>query len=180
MTSSTTIELQPVPLSSEAFAPFGDVISGQSDNSDQMNGSAYNRFLDLAEIDIGDADINRVQVNIVECNQPETFPYLLHSMERHPESSQMFFPLFDHDYLVAVAPSGLEIDRAAIRLFIASCNQGINYHRGTWHMPMLGIAKGDRFLMVERNAMHLNCDVLKFKTYHLKLSLPSSIDVAIT
>ena len=175
MTDPKLMELEQLPLSSNAFSLFGDVVCGDSDSSDFMNGSAFERFLDLAQVDIGDPTLNRVQINIVECKQPQGFPFLLGAMECHPNSSQLFFPLFDHDYLVAVAPAGQGIDRDGVRLFKATANQGVNYHRGVWHMPMLGIAKGDRFLMVERNNMNANCEVIHFDGYQVKIELPSSL-----
>lgn len=169
------IELKPTRLTKEAFEQFGDVISHEGDAGDVMNGSTFDRFLDLAEVDVGDKVSNRVQVNIVECKEPEQYPYFLTLMEKHPYSSQMFYPLFDHEYLVAVAPPGSEVIQSEIQLFVASATQGVNYRKGTWHMPMLGISKGDRFLMVERNRMQTNCELHKFNDYRLRVDLPLSI-----
>jgi len=173
------ISLIPKRLTPAAFAPFGDVISTHDDGnamvSETMNGQAFNRYLNLAHIDIGDAPASRAQIGLVECNEPEHYPYMLTAMEKHPQSSQLFYPLFKHDYLVAVAPAAEKIESASIELFQAASDQGINYSKNTWHMPMLGIAKGDKFLMVERNDMHLNCDVYEFPDYQLKIELPDQI-----
>lgn len=185
MNKCNAITLIPAALTAEAFAPYGDVVSGEGAASELMNGRAYERHLDLANIDIGSGSAHRVQLGLVECNEPEVYPYCLKAMERHPESSQLFYPLFDHDYLVAVAPASNSaeinnIDPSSIELFLASSKQGINYRRGVWHMPMLGIAKGDRFLMVERNDMHLNCEIYTFPTYQLIIELPLSITAAVS
>lgn len=171
MTEVNVLDIVPEKLTCSAFAPFGDVVSDEVGKGDLMNGRTYDRFLDLAQIDIG-SDDHRVQVNIVECNTPDASPYHLKLMERHPESSQLFYPLFDHDYFVAVAPAGDTVTAEGIRLFRASSGQGVNYHRGTWHMPMVGICAGDRFLMVERDNMHSNCDLFEFINFSVRIELP--------
>jgi len=53
-------------------------------------------------------------------------------MERHPKSSQTFFPLKDKPYLVVVAPPG-ELDMDKAETFLLQPDQGVSYHRGTWH-----------------------------------------------
>lgn len=170
-----TVSLNSEPLTNAAFTPYGDVVSSAGDADEFMNGAAYARYLNLAYIDLGEQAESRVQLGLVKCHTPEQFPYMLRAMEKHPDSSQLFYPLFNHDYLIAVAPAGEQIVLNSIKLFCARADQGINYHRGIWHMPMLGIAKGDQFLMIERNDMHDNCEVYEFDQVQLKIELPDSI-----
>lgn len=70
-------------------------------------------------------------------------------MERHPLSSQLFFPLGDNPYLVVVAPQG-EFDPQDIRAFVAQPNQGVNYHPGVWHHYSLALNEPSDFLVIDR------------------------------
>ena len=57
-----------------------------------------------------------------------------HPIERHGEASD----------LVAFATNG---------------RQGITYHRGTWHMPLIAFESGQQFLIVDYTGDEPNCDV---------------------
>jgi len=169
-----TVSIAPTILNSKAFMPFGDVVSMEGNQSEYMN-DTFSRYSNLAEVDLGDEILSRVNIGLAKCNAPKIYPYELTYMEKHPQSSQMFFPLFDHEYLVAVAPPGDVVHEKDIRLFIVSPMQGINYRPNIWHMPMLGIAKEDSFLMVERSDMHLNCELYVFPDFKIEIELPLSI-----
>ena len=78
-------------------------------------------------------------------------------MERHPLSSQAFYPLSGYPFLVAVAPPG-DLDVSTIEVFLASSDQGVNYHPGTWHHYCLALHQGSDFLVVDRIADDENCD----------------------
>jgi ureidoglycolate lyase len=92
-------------------------------------------------------------------------PVSIRSMERHPLSSQAFFPLSEQPYLVVVAPQG-EFDPLAIRAFIAQPSQGVNYHPGTWHHYSLALHSVSDFLVVDRidsgKSSDDNCDEVDF------------------
>ncbi len=79
-------------------------------------------------------------------------------LERHPKGSQAFIPLSGNPYLVVVAPIGDEPDPNTIRAFYAKGSQGINYHKGVWHHPVLALEEKDQFLIVDRDGEGPNCD----------------------
>ncbi|MFT4799045.1 MAG: ureidoglycolate lyase, partial [Candidatus Azotimanducaceae bacterium] len=83
-------------------------------------------------------------------------------MERHPLSSQAFMPLSGHPFLVVVAAPG-ELDPAGITAFLASPQQGVNYHAGTWHHYCLALESTSDFLVVDRIADDENCDEVQLK-----------------
>ncbi|MDP6531190.1 MAG: ureidoglycolate lyase [Arenicellales bacterium] len=137
----------PKRLTSQAFAPFGDVIEARDSSAMMINRDTSTRFHDLAAIDV-DADDGRALVNIFRAT-PYPAPLLIRMMEKHPLGSQLFMPLEGQAYLVAVAPPSAKVVPGDISVFIALGNQGVNFRPGTWHHPLLALAPQD-FLVIDR------------------------------
>jgi len=97
-----TITLVPKLLTSERFAPFGDVIESVVDRTAAMNAERFERFDDLCKLDM--ADDGRVAVSIARCRVATALPYRLDMVERHPLGSQAFVPLGPSRMIVVVAP----------------------------------------------------------------------------
>ena len=136
-------------LTSEAFAPFGDVISvGDTARQFSINEGFATRFHDLAHIDVMDQG-GRPILNIFRA-VPRVLPMQLRVMERHPLGSQAFVPLSQRSYLVVVAPASTTLEPAQIRCFLAQAGQGVNYAKGTWHHPLIAIESTSDFLVVDR------------------------------
>ncbi len=158
MTSTATLEkvtLTAAPLTAEAFAPYGDVIESVGEPIPINQGKGW-RYLDLARIDVT-AEGGHAGVSRVTC-APEALPVPLRLMERHPLGSQVFTPVDGQRYLVVVAPAGDPPTVASLRAFIATGKQGVNYHRGTWHHPMIALDQRCDFLEVHRVGPGKNCD----------------------
>ncbi|OZG70138.1 ureidoglycolate hydrolase [Hahella sp. CCB-MM4] len=146
----------PQPLTREAFAPYGDVIEIHDQAKVlEINQGYTQRFHDLANVDVA-AQGGRPLINIFR-STPLPSPLLLEVMERHPLSSQAFIPLNQRPYLVAVAAPG-ELDPREIQVFLAGPNQGVNYHKGTWHHFCLALDEVSDFLVVDRGGEGDNCD----------------------
>ncbi len=142
------LELQPEPLNRENFKIFGDVIEvREGDTHRLINEGFTQRFHDLAQLDLL-AENGQVCLSIFR-SMPQKLPLTLKQMERHPLSSQCFYPLSANPYLVMVAPAGKLVE-SNIRVFIASANQGVNYHAGTWHHYSLALNDSSDFLVVDR------------------------------
>lgn len=145
----------PRPLTAEAFAPYGDVISAR-DGVEQypINYGATTRFNALARVDAA-AEGGGPVISIFRSTPlPEL---VLKVMERHPLGSQAFMPLNGRPYLVAVAPSGA-FDPAKIEVFLAAGDQGVNYAAGTWHHYSLALGEVSDFLVVDRAGPGENLD----------------------
>lgn len=155
MADPSDIVLTPVPLTSERFAPFGDVIEGSRDKSTAMNDARFKRFDDLCEVDLAGGD---VAISIARCRTPTSMPLRVDMVERHPLGSQAFVPLAPCKMVVVVAPPGEAINAEDLRAFITNGRQGINYHRGTWHMPLIAFIAGQEFLIVDRGGVDANCE----------------------
>lgn len=150
-------EIKPVPITAERFAPYGDVIQASAAARQSMNDARFERFHDLAKIDVLDAG-GRAAISIARCRIPARFPYRIDMMERHPYGSQAFIPLTPFAFIVVVAPAGESVDGADLRAFVTNGRQGINYHKGVWHMPMIATKAEQEFLIIDRAPAGNNCE----------------------
>ncbi|SFJ03915.1 ureidoglycolate lyase [Paraburkholderia megapolitana] len=141
------------PLTRAAFAPFGDVIELDGAKQIPINLGTTIRYHDLAHVDVVDEG-GRALVNLFR-GQPRTLPFEVKMLERHPLGSQAFVPLNDKPYLVVVAPAG-ELDSEAIRAFVTSGWQGVNYAKGVWHHPLIALGEISDFIVVDRGGDGLN------------------------
>ncbi len=153
--SNVPRSIRPIPLTQIAFKQFGDVIETDNAQTRSINEGNTTRYHDLAELDLS-AEGGKPGLNIFRSN-PLPKPLVLELMERHPLSSQAFYPLGNSPYLVVVAPPG-KLDPAAIVAFLAQSNQGVNYRKGTWHHYSLALGGVSDFLVVDRISDDQNCD----------------------
>jgi ureidoglycolate lyase len=152
-----TITLKAVPLTGERFAPYGEVIESSRSNSDAMNEARFERFDNLCNVDL--LKDSKVAVSIARCRTPTSLPLRLDMVERHPLGSQAFVPLSPCKMVVVVAPPGESVDASDLRAFISNGRQGINYRRGTWHMPLIAFDAGQEYLIIDRGGKEPNCDI---------------------
>jgi len=149
--------LRPVPITTERFAPYGDVIHASKAAQAAMNDARFERFHDLAKIDVESAG-GRTAISIARCKTPASFPQRIDMVERHPHGSQAFIPLAPFSFIVVVAPAGEAVDVTDLCAFVTNGTQGVNYHKGVWHMPMIAMEAGQEFLIVDRAPSTDNCE----------------------
>ncbi len=161
MSAKTAITLDVLPLTREAFAPYGDVIEA-SDAARHFTINAGNteRYHDLANIEPGPE--GRVIVSIFR-GQPRSLPFTVQMMERHPLASQAFIPMSGKPYLVVVAPAGEAPGVEQLKVFLARGDQGVNYATGVWHHPLLALEGVCDFLVVDRSGPNPNCDEIELE-----------------
>ncbi len=147
--------LTPVPLTRERFEPFGDVIETAEQRAAPMNDVRFERFDDLCAVDVGDG---RVSVSIATARSATLLPYRIDMVERHPLGSQAFIPLSPCRMIVVVARPSEAVAAEDLVAFETNGRQGVNYRRGTWHMPLIAFETGQRFLIVDRAGDAANCD----------------------
>ena len=153
------ILLKPEPLTAEAFAPYGDVIETENRDFFMINNGSTQRYHRLADVETAE-DGNAI-ISIFRAQALE-MPLRIKMMERHPLGSQAFIPLKAQPFLILVAVKGDELKADQIRAFISDGQQGVNYHRGVWHHPVLTCAAEDDFLIVDRAGEGNNCDEFYF------------------
>jgi ureidoglycolate hydrolase len=120
------IIILPKPIDEASFAPFGQVLNspGESPRHDHAAEVANQR---------DEAAINVAVVRAL----PAKLPLQVSALERHPFSSQSFFPLDVGRYLIAVATAdGDKPDLAGLQAFIVDGSTAINYAPGVWHHPL--------------------------------------------
>lgn len=138
--------LKPVPLTAEAFRPFGDVVEMGRQEPIIINQGFAQRFVDLARVDVA-GEGGRVNISLLTTN-PRALPLDVKMMERHPLGSQIFYPLQDRSWTVVVCEDPR--DYSSYLAFTASGRQGINYARNAWHHPLLAHDAESRFMIIDR------------------------------
>lgn len=154
------ISLAPQPLTAEAFAPFGDIIEAEANTPLAINNDLAQRYDDLAFVDVGDEG-GRPNVSIF-VSQPRPLPVVIDMVERHPLGSQLFVPLGNHPYLVAVTDGTPPFEAADLSVFLVNDGRGVNYRKGLWHLPLCPLYAPGRFLVVDRGGPGENCDEFHF------------------
>ena len=147
------------PLTREAFAPFGDVIETRDAHHYPINNGTTERYHDLATVDVLQ-DSGRPLINIFRA-QPQSEPVNLWVMERHPLASQAFIPMTDQPFLVVVSDPAFDPTPDRLQAFITDGSQGVNYHRGVWHHPVLALKAQCDFVVVDRGGSGHNCDEIE-------------------
>ena len=166
------------PLTKQAFKPFGDVIE-VSDDAEKIsiNYGLTERYHALTTLDVteeaGKGIISVFRSSPKACCEinDKKGQLTIDCMERHPLSSQAFYPLSANAYLVVVAPAG-EFDVSKLEVFLAKGNQGVNYHKATWHHFSLALGQTSDFLVVDRQGVGKNCDEVTLEntiTIHFNL-----------
>jgi len=148
------------PLSKAAFAPFGDVIETADSDFFMINNNNTQRFHSLAKVELSSASDDAI-ISIFRAKSL-TMPLQIKMLERHPKGSQAFMPIKGQPFLIVVAPAGASPEVNEIQAFLATGEQGINYHLGTWHHPILCCAERDDFLVIDRAGDGNNCDEFYF------------------
>jgi ureidoglycolate lyase len=140
------MKLKVEQLTKAAFAPFGEVVEAAGAREIPINQGYAVRRNGLAKIDVATHD-GAPNISLFVA-QPRPSPIAIEVMERHPDGSQLFYPLQDRDWLVVVC--GHPHKRETYRAFLATGRQGVNYGRNVWHHPLLVCDPDSRFMVVDR------------------------------
>lgn len=131
------MDITPRPLTSEAFAPFGDVIDVQPDAGRTYYEEALGNLRPVA----------RPSLSVGFKAPTADRPLRAEMLERHEFSSQTFVPVDVGRWLIVVAPHARQggPDLTALRAFIADGRQGVTYKPNTWHHGLTVLDKPARF-----------------------------------
>lgn len=135
------------PLTREAYAPFGQVITIAGAEHFPINNGMTERYHDLARIEL--AGVHPRPLLSIARGKPYTLPLILTMMERHPLGSQAFYPLSDRPFLSIVAPDEGGVPGTP-RAFLCGPGQGINMAMNTWHAVLTPLEEESDFLLIDR------------------------------
>lgn len=155
------LEIVARPLIREDFAPFGEVIATEGLPGFPINEGRARRFHALAAVDAAQAG-GRPVISVFRTD-PVGLPFALRLLERHRLGSQAFIPLHEQPFLVVVAPN-MAGDKPGVPIaFITDGRQGVNFHAGTWHSPLLALHGTCDFLVVDRDGPVVDCDEVRLE-----------------
>lgn len=138
--------LTAVPLTAEAFAPYGDVIEVAGAPDKLINQGMCGRHHDRARLDFGEG--GRAGISLFDA-RARHLPHKVDMVERHPDGSQAFVPVSGVPMLVVVAEDagGIPVE---LKAFISQPGQSINLHRGTWHGVLAPLGAPGQYIVVDR------------------------------
>jgi ureidoglycolate lyase len=131
--------IKAVPLTAEAFAPFGQLLAGRGEGPERHEFAAEMQNLRPG----ARPNLTFMRVSVVGPAIP------IGALERHPFSNQAFMPLSGTRHLVVVSPSTAEgePDLRRIEAFEAGGAQAINYNANVWHAPRTAIGAPGELVM---------------------------------
>jgi ureidoglycolate lyase len=153
--------LTALPLSREAFAPFGQVIEVAGAAHYPINNGMTERYHDLARVELGGAE-PRPLISLMR-GQPYALPLTLNMVERHPLGSQAFYPLSARPFLVIVAPDHHGTPGTP-SIFRTAPGQGVNIAMNIWHGVLTPLEAVSDFLVVDRGGPGDNLEEFFFAT----------------
>jgi ureidoglycolate lyase len=131
------MQVDPQPLTREAFAPFGDVMDIPSEPGRTYYEDALGNLRPNAH----------ASLSLALMAETRDRPLKAEMLERHEFSSQSFVPIDVARWLIVVAPhapaGGPEL--AGVKAFIATGQQGVTYRPNTWHHGLTVLDKPGRF-----------------------------------
>ena len=152
--------IQIQPLTQESFSAFGDVIEKENHDFFAINQGLTQRYHALSVAQIS-GDNTAVGMSIFHNLCATEIPFKIDMLERHPYGSQSFIPLQQQKFIIIVALAFDETrpDEQQIYAFLSNGRQGVNYHQGVWHHPLITLEAKSDFLVVDRIGEGKNCDV---------------------
>jgi ureidoglycolate lyase len=150
----TTIRIE--PITAEAFAPFGDLLTPRPRADKMINAGRCERHHALATVERGEGEA----IISIFRSEPVSLPYDCTLLERHPLGSQAFMPLGPDGWLSVVAPDdggkpGMP------RAFLVPAGMGVNLRAGVWHGVLTPLDRPADFLVIDRQGDGVNLEEVR-------------------
>ena len=140
-------------LTSENFAPFGDIIETGLGEVKLINWDITERHHALATVQRGEGEA----IISIFRSQAVSLPYDCPMLERHPLGSQAFMPLGPDAWMTVVAPDDGGKPGQPIA-FLVPAGTGINLRAGVWHGVLTPLGNPAQFLVVDREGDGVNLE----------------------
>jgi ureidoglycolate lyase len=142
MKALRVIRLKPQPLTPEAFAPFGKIITHERSEIICTDGVLTARITHAPRKDL-----------------------TCHFLNRHLEETQLFIPLGGKDGLFIVAPPSQTVDHfdpASVTLFHFPGTCAIQMHVGTWHVAPFAVTEPIDYINIQGDKVTQYTEVYDF------------------
>lgn len=161
------MQLKALPLTADAFAPFGTVLEAPVGDGRYINRGTSERCDLVDDLQLS-ANGGRAQLALFRA-QARSFPHAVTQIERHVHGSQSFVPMGAAlRFVIVVAHAGDAPSANALAAFVTDGRQGVTLAPGTWHHALLAVDAGD-FMVIERAGAAVDCDICQ---------LPGAVSVA--
>lgn len=140
------------PLSREAFAPFGEVLTHEG--------------LEPLPIQLYGDLVKTYQLPAIETDQPMEWllvegrvrEFEIVFLERHFGVSQAFLPLGGDPFVISLAAPDCRLQDGVpapeeVHAFIVPGGAGVQIHKGTWHEPPFALVDGSCLLATSHRAL---------------------------
>lgn len=163
------IRIAAQPLTPDAYAPYGRVImaSPRGEPGRPANQGTARRFDHLVAVENLRPASAALNVSVFRC-APRPLPAVSPAievalLEKHPGSTQVFLPMSARRYLAVVALGGDRPDLSTLAAFLAEGPQGVSYHPGVWHHPMIALdAEADFACLVWEDGSAGDCVEVRY------------------
>ena len=155
------------PLAHEAYRPYGDVVSAAAGvKAVSANMGTSKRFNQLGHLENRRKTAATPNLCVFQSTPFQGNLFEVKLLERHLHSTQLFIPMTcKKRYLVVVCMGENKPDLGTLRAFIARNDQGITYHPGVWHHPLIALDHTTDFAcVVWENGSAEDCEVSKLKS----------------
>ena len=146
-------------ITKDNFSTYGDLISIDDKDSQNINNDTTQSYFDLANIEILGED-SGPRLNIF-CAKKRIFPLDIDMLEMHPLSSQVFLPMNKTDFLVLVTPANPKPDLDKLECFKVSNGDGINFKSCVWHFPLIS-TQNAKYITIDKKDAKKNIEIYKF------------------
>lgn len=160
------------PLRGDLYGPYGTVVDVPEAGGRLVNLGTAHRHDHMVRV-VSHREAATLNVAMFRCEPAPAFPATVRVLERHAASTQVFLPMglpASGRYLVVVArgegPRGDgPPDLTTLAAFVARGDQGIAYHPGIWHHPMIALDVPTTFAcLVHEDGTAADCEVVTLAT----------------
>ena len=141
------------------FNEFGDFINPYEKKAEDINTNTTKSYFDLANIEILGEDKN-VRLNLFDAKKRE-FPLMIDMLEKHPFSSQVFFPLGNNPFIVVACPANEKPNLNHLSIFKVDNGFGVNFKPRVWHFPLISIDDA-KFITIDKKNDEGNLEIYNF------------------
>lgn len=177
-----------LPVTAEAFAPYGHVVQSypnphhvpkgvKTQSVNQGSATKYNRLSPITALPAAGGAGQSVNFSVYRCAPVQQLGghakarFAVKVLERHEYTTQSFLPMAGPDgpsrYLIIVALPSKDTgkpDWSTLRAFVATTQQGFTYKPNVWHHPAIALDKTLDFACItnETGNAKLDCEIIEY------------------